>query len=145
MVKDEIQKIIEKTAAETGYMIYESSIYLKGENSKITVKIDSLKPVSHGDCEYFSTRLSVHLDESKILPNYFLEISSPGTDRKLRNREELIRFVNSPVKIVYADGDINRVVQGVLAEVNEAGIEIAGEKSKIAIRHEDIIHANLDY
>jgi ribosome maturation factor RimP len=145
MVKDEIQKIIGKTAAETGYMIYESSIYLKGENSKITVKIDSLKPVSHGDCEEFSTRLSANLDESKILPNYFLEISSPGTDRKLRNTDELIRFVRSPVKIVYADGDLNRVVQGVLQEVNETGIVIAGEKNTTSIRHEDIIHANLDY
>ena len=112
MVKDEIQKILKKTADETGYTVYESSIYLKGENSKITVKIDSLNPVSHGDCELFSARLSANLDESGILPNYFLEISSPGLDRKLRNIDELVRFVNSPVKIVYADGDINRVIQG---------------------------------
>ena len=145
MVKDEIQKIIEKTAEETGYMVYESSIYLKGENSKITVKIDSLNTVSHGDCEIFSARLSSNLDESKILPNYFLEISSPGLDRKLRNKDELIRFVNSPVKIVYADGDINRVIQGRLAGVSEKGVEVETEKSRILIRHEDIINANLDY
>lgn len=145
MVKDEIQKIINKTADETGYLVYESSIYLKGENSKITVKIDSLKPVSHGDCDIFSARLSSNLDESKLLPNYFLEISSPGLDRKLRNIDELIRFVNSPVKIVYADGDINRVVQGRLAEVSEKGIEVETEKNKVLIRHDAVIHANLDY
>jgi len=145
MVKDEIGNIIEQTAAETGYMIYEWSVYLKGENSKITVKIDSLKPVSHGDCELFSARLSANLDKIKILPNYFLEISSPGTDRKLRSIDELVRFKGAPVKIVYADGDINRVIQGALSEVTETGIEVAGEKNRIQIRHEDIIHANLDY
>ncbi len=145
MLKDEIQKIIEKTADETGYTVYESSIYLKGENSKITVKIDSLKPVSHGDCESFSARLSSNLDESKILPNYFLEISSPGLNRKLRNTDELIRFVDSPVKIVYADGDMHRVIQGKLVEVSDKGIEVETEKSKVSIRHEDIINANLDY
>ncbi|NLV68372.1 MAG: hypothetical protein GXY14_11945 [Spirochaetes bacterium] len=145
MVKDEIQKIINKTAEETGYTVYESSIYLKGENSKITVKIDSLKPVSHGDCEQFSAHLSSNLDGSRILPNYFLEISSPGLDRKLRNIDELIRFVDSPVKIVYADGDINRVVQGRLVAVSETGIEVETEKKKVLIRHDDIIHANLDY
>lgn len=145
MVKEEIQKIIEKTATETGYIIYESSIYLKGENSKITVKIDFMKPVSHGDCELFSARLDANLEESKILPNYFLEISSPGTDRKLRNIDELIRFKGSPVKIVYADSDLHRVFQGTLTEVKEDGISIADEKKTIFIRHEDVINANLDY
>jgi ribosome maturation factor RimP len=145
MVKDEIQKIINKTAEETGYMVYESSIYLKGENSKIIVKIDSLKPISHGDCEQFSTRLSFNLDGSRILPNYFLEISSPGLDRKLRNIDELIRFVGSPVKIVHADGDINRVLQGRLVAVSETGIEVETEKNKVLIRHDNIIHANLYY
>ena len=145
MLKDDILKIINKAAENSGYSIYESSVYLSGVNTKITVKIDGEKPVSHNDCELYSRELSLLLDESEILPDYFLEISSPGLDRKLRNIDELIRFKNAPVKIIYKSGDQQRVAKGILSEINENEIEITEEKNIVIISHKDIVNANLDY
>lgn len=148
MLKDEILKIVNLAAGNTGYMVYEASVYLKGVNSRITVKIDnpgSPHPVSHGDCERFSNELSLLLDEKELLPDYFLEVSSPGINRKLRNREEFARFTGSPVKVVYEENGKRDVVKGVLTAVSDEDVEISAERNKILIKHSCIVNANLDY
>ena len=145
MLKDDIIKIINKAAVNSGYSIYESSVYLSGVNTKITVRIDGEKPVSHDDCENYSRELSLLLDESGILPDYSLEISSPGINRKIKSIEEFIKYKNAPVKVIYAFNVEQRVAKGILSEINENDIEITEEKNKILISHKDIINANLDY
>lgn len=145
MLKDDIIKFIYRAAELTGFLIYESSVYLSGVNTKITVKIDSEKPISHNDCEVFSRELGLLLDESGILPDYSLEISSPGINRKIRNKEEFARYKKCPVKVIYAIEDGQRVAKGLLSEVSEDEIEISEEKNKVVIKFKDIINANLDY
>jgi len=145
MLKDDIIKIINKAAEQTGYSIYESSVYLSGVHTKLTIKIDGEKPVSHEDCEVYSRGLGLLLDESGILPDYSLEISSPGINRKLKKMEEFIKYKNSPVKVIYSLGEEQRVAKGILSGITENEIEISEEKIKVIISHKDIINANLDY
>lgn len=145
MLKDDIIKIINKAAENSGYSIYESSVYLSGANTKITVRIDGQTTVSHEDCEVYSRELSLLLDESGILPDYSLEISSPGINRRIRNIDEFIKYKNAPVKVIYAFNEEQRVAKGILSEINENDIEITEEKNKILISHKDIVNANLDY
>ena len=40
MLKEEILKLINLAAENLGYTIYEASLYLKGPNTKITVKMN---------------------------------------------------------------------------------------------------------
>jgi ribosome maturation factor RimP len=145
MLKNNIIDIINRAAENSGYLIYESHVMLKGENTKLIVKIDSQGIVSHNDCDIYSRELSLLLDESGLLSNYFLEISSPGTNRKIRDIEEFIRFKKAPVKVVYSFEDQQRVAKGILSEIDENGVEILEEKNKIFINHRDIVKANLDY
>lgn len=145
MLKDDILKLINRAAEISGYSVYESSVYLSGVNTKITVKIEGELPVSHKDCETYSRKLSSLLDESGLLPGYFLETSSPGINRKVRNINEFIKFRNSPVKVVYDISGQRRVAKGILTGVNENEIEIAEEKNNVIISYKDIVHANLDY
>jgi ribosome maturation factor RimP len=145
MLKQNIINIINKAAENSGYLVYESFVFFKGENTRLAVKIDSRGVVSHTDCEIYSRELSLLLDESGLLPNYFLEISSPGTNRKIRDIEEFIRFRNAPVKVVYSFEEGQRVAKGILCEIDENGIEILEEKNKIFISHRDVVKANLDY
>ena len=145
MLKDDIIKIIDKAAENSGYSIYESSVYLSGVHTKLTIKIDGEKPVSHSDCENYSRELALLLDESGILPDYSLEISSPGINRRLKNIDEFIKYKNAPVKVIYALNDEQRVAKGILSDITENEIEISEEKNKIVISHKDIVNANLDY
>jgi ribosome maturation factor RimP len=145
MVKETISHIISETARSLGYMIYDYAIYLKGENTRINVKIDSLAGISHADCEAFSRELSQGLEAGEILPNFFLEVSSPGIRRRVRSRDEFMRFTGAPVKIVSRTDAGSRVVKGRIGGVTETGVMIESEKGETAVPFETIDRANLDY
>ena len=146
MIKDELNRIILESASKLGYHVYESSIYLKGSNTNIAVKIDSLNGISHYDCQLYSDELSSRLEEKSQLPGYVLEISSPGLDRKLRNAEEFIRFIKSPVKVVLEEDGERRAVKGTILEADEEGIALSDEKNNVLkLKYKNIINANLDY
>lgn len=143
----QIEGIVADIAQKLNYMIYDMSIYLKGENSKISVKIDHLNGISHADCAAFSRELARRLDRENILPNYSLEVSSPGLRRELRNREDYERFVGSYVKIVYRDNDTQSVLKGTLASINsdEESIELVTEMGNSVLEMNRIVRANLEF
>jgi ribosome maturation factor RimP len=145
VTKEEIERLINEAAESLGFVIYESSMLLKGENTKISVKIDNLGVVSHRDCEDYSKELSRIIDESGALPNFTLEVSSPGFKRKLRNMDEFRRFIDSPVKIVYNENEEGRVVKGMIKDVKEELVELECEGKVVSISFNSIAKANLDY
>ncbi len=143
--QDILDKIIRSTAADLNYLIYESSVLLKGEHSKIVVKIDHPKGISTDDCAIFTRELTKRLDGQKVLPNYSMEISSPGLTRKLHSMEEFIRFLGSPVKIVYeSEGKIN-VAKGIINNIIDTEIELKSDNNEIFIDFRKIKKANLEY
>lgn len=144
-VSDRIEEIIGETARATGYSIYDTAIYLKGENSRIIVKIDREGAVSIEDCEVFSRELARELDEGKVLPNYSLEVSSPGMDRKLRSIEDFKRFAGEPAKVVYQAEETRISVKGIIAGVGEDTVELSAEGGPVVIQYAAIVRANLDY
>lgn len=145
MSKERISRLIEETAARLGYMVYESGVLVKGMNSVITVKIDSLAGISHLDCEKFSKELSGRLDDVDVLPNYSLEVSSPGLKRLLRNGGEFARFPGAPVKVVYDEGPDRKVAKGTIKSVSDGAVTVSSETGEITITYGAIINANLDY
>ncbi|OHD66007.1 MAG: hypothetical protein A2176_09555 [Spirochaetes bacterium RBG_13_51_14] len=144
-IKERISKLIEETAERLGYMVYETSFLLKGENSRINVKLDTLAGITLRDCETFSRELSGRLDEEEVLPNYSLEVSSPGLDRQLRSSDEFRRFSGAPVKVIYQEGAERRVAKGTLAQVTGTAVIVSSETGELEILHDTIISANLDY
>jgi ribosome maturation factor RimP len=139
-------EIIDRVAAACGYTVYDRSVRLKGENTKIAVKIDSINGVMHSDCERFSRELSLVLEEDGSLSNFMLEISSPGLDRKLVMPEDFVRFIGSPVKVIYENNG-GKVAKGKLIEADHEAItvDVIEEKQKRRIPLIAIKGANLDF
>ncbi|HNT12328.1 MAG TPA: hypothetical protein PKG59_15700 [Spirochaetota bacterium] len=142
---EEIQDVIRAVAADLGYLIYESAVYLKGENSKLSVKIDHLGGISHSDCEAYSRALSQRLDDEALLPNYMLEISSPGLTRKIRSLDEFIRFTGSKAKVVFERAGKRESQTGIIAAVTGDEIELREGEGVIVIRYGEVVRANLDF
>jgi ribosome maturation factor RimP len=143
--QDIIEKIIQDTAADLDYLIYESSILMKGVHSQLIIKIDHSKGISHNDCAIFTRELTKRLDEQNILPNYSMEISSPGLSRKLRSIDEFIRFIGSPVKIIFESEGKTNVVKGIINNIIDTKIELKSDNNEIIIDFENIKKANLEY
>ncbi len=137
--------MIEEAARALGYMIYEASLFLKGENTRIIVKIDRVEGISHLDCEKFSREVSDRLDAAEILPNYSLEVSSPGIKRLVRSLDEFKRFSGAPVKIVYVADGASTVIKGRIESISDVSVVVVSEKGETSIPFAAITSANLDY
>lgn len=142
--RESINKIVDLAASTLGYLIYDSAVFIKGENSRINVKIDSLKGISIYDCEVYSKELTRLLDDARLLPNYTLEVSSPGTNRKLRSLDEFLRFKGSPAKVIY-DIDGNRTfARGIIDDVNGNIITLNSDKEAVKLDYNTVSSANLE-
>jgi ribosome maturation factor RimP len=80
-----------------------------------------------------------------VLPNYSLEVSSPGLKRLLRNGGEFARFPGAPVKMVYDEGPNRKVAKGTIKSVSDGAVTVSSETGEITITYGAIINANLDY
>lgn len=142
---EEIESLIHEAAADAGYLVYSQAVVLRGENSRIIVKIDNLEGISHDDCKRYSKALDDKLSAASLLPNFALEISSPGLDRELKTREDYIRFVNSPVKVKHKAEKGTIVTQGNLESVDDNSLTIRSEKKQVTVAFDLIEQVNLDY
>jgi ribosome maturation factor RimP len=97
--------------------------------------------ISHSDCQAVSEQLSMLLDVEELVPgpDYVLEVSSPGLDRKLTRPTEFERFAGRKARISlsepvegqsyfegrlagFADGRVKLDVQGRIVELPLANI-----------------------
>lgn len=143
---EKIEEIIESVASNLNYLIYESSVYLKGNNSRITIKIDRQQGITHLDCDIFSKEIAKRLDKEDLLANYSMEVSSPGLSRKLRTLDEFIRFKNSQVKVIFDEDGERKVIKGILNNIIDTNIELKSDNNEIIIiEYKNIVKANLEY
>lgn len=129
---DTITPVIENTAMRYGLIPLEIS--LEHENNRWFLRIFIYSPdhnVSHLDCENMSRGLGDMLDE--LIPfKYFLEVSSPGLDRKFKSEKEYIIFKNHDVII-----KLKNSVEGIEEKTFEAKLLDYNESFGIKINYKD--------
>lgn len=145
-------KTVETLAANTleqiGYELVDIEWKSMEGNPHIVVYIDSASGISLEDCQKVSKFLGEVLDrEDPLSSRYYLEISSPGIERRLKKAEDFIRFLGRDIKVKTLD-KINgsRNFRGVLKEFKDNKPTILmenGEEIKIDLI--DIARANLWY
>lgn len=144
-VRDRINQLAEEAAAAHGYEVFELGVALRGENTRIVVKIDGSAGISHNDCEIYAKELADRIDGSGVLSKFFLEISSPGFKRLIRNIGEYRRFIGSPVKIIHERDGARIVDKGTIRQADETAIVLETEQGEMTILLAAIAQANLDY
>ena len=134
-----MKKITELTAelaapaiAEQGCTLWDVEYVKEAGTWYLRVLIDKEGGVDILDCEAISRKLSDLLDEADPIEEaYYLEVSSPGVERELRNRMHLDACEGWNVEVrLYAPQDGVKSFRGELLAVGEQGeIRIlAGEK-----------------
>jgi ribosome maturation factor RimP len=107
---DEVRRIATRVAGAYGLEIFDVAMSRERGRDVLKVILDRPGPaatpddcVSLDDCARVSEELSTILDVEvdHLLPaEYTLEVSSPGLDRPLRNRDDYTRFTGRLAKIV---------------------------------------------
>lgn len=136
---------------------------LAAENSELklpeNVSVDQLAGITVEDCQVFSEDFGTVLEVEDLVPGaeYTLEVSSPGLDRKLRERKDYQRFTGSLVKLRTVEPvDGNAHWQGRITSVSGDALELdlstvskrknkvkAEARKKITIALSNISKANL--
>ncbi|MEI7473711.1 MAG: hypothetical protein WCK67_02940 [bacterium] len=94
-----ITPIIEKAASELGLTALEVDFVQEGGRWHLRTFIYHPEhPICHKDCEDITKALDEIL-EPLIPVNFYFEVSSPGTEKKLKNPKEYIVFTGKKVNV----------------------------------------------
>ena len=136
-----IWEAVEPIIEENGCSVYDIEFVKEGQNYFLRIFIDKEDGVSTDDCEKISRAVDPVIDEiDPIEPSYYLEISSPGLDRKLSRQEHFDSAIGSLVDIklfapINGSKDITAYLKGFdgktifLETENGAAIELEKQKA----------------
>ncbi len=142
-----VWQLAEPIAAESGFYIYDIEYIKEGGLWFLRVYIDKDGGITMDECEAFSRTLSDTLDEADpISGNYYLEVSSPGIERRLKTEAHFRRYIGSVIDIsLYKAVNGSKLITGILKkyENNEIAVEADGED--ILLPLSSVSKANLHF
>ena len=131
-VAETVRALAEPVAEELGVWIWDVEFVKEGARRVLRITIDSEDGVNIEDCEKLHRAIDPILDEADpIEEQYYLEVSSPGLERELKNEDHIYACEGWDVEVrLYAPIDGSKVFRGVLLPLGEDGmirIDIGGE------------------
>ncbi|SNZ09511.1 ribosome maturation factor RimP [Persephonella hydrogeniphila] len=141
-VKELLQPLIE----ERGLKLVDIE-YITAGKPVLRIYVYNPEGTSIEDCEWISRRIGALLDIEDLIPvSYILEVSSPGLDRKLKNKEEYEIFKGRDIKIVTKEPiEGKNVFEGILRGLEDSKVVLETEEKTIKIPLESISRANLEF
>ena len=114
LVEDIVTPIVE----EVNFELVDVEFKKEGPHRFLRVYIDKQGGISLDDCQLVSQKLSERLDElDPIEENYFLEVSSPGLDRPLKNEKDFIKYKGELVEVkLYEPIQGQKLIEGELVD-----------------------------
>ena len=128
---------LEALANECGLEFYDSECVSENGKAIYRVFVTKAGGVSLDDCEKLSRLLSPIFDvEPPVSGEYFLEVSSPGLERKLSKPEHFSKSVGELVKLTTSEKD--KITGKILKFENENLFLDTAENGEITIKFSDI-------
>lgn len=146
--KGTVARLAEKTADSLGYELVDIEYKKERDGLHVICFIYKEDGISIDDCTDFSRVLSDLLDEEDpILDGYFLEVSSPGLDRPLKNSGDYRRNLGNTVDVkLYSSLNGKKSFQGILKSytdkiviLNVEGMDVEIPISVISMMKQTII------
>ena len=121
-----LNEVIKNIVEDNGCELYDIGISEEGDNKFFRVYITKPGGVKLSDCTTINNLLSPIFDiEEPLNDKYFLEISSPGIERKLTKKEHFSKSIGENVKITTNEG---KKIKGMLKSFDGETAEIGKEK-----------------
>jgi len=147
-ITERIREILIPILDQLGLEMVEITFRVEGGRWILRVTIDSPEGVQVQHCTAVSRELSVHLDVEDLIPvKYYLEVSSPGLDRPLKDERDFERFAGRLVKIKTNRSVAGRrKISGTIEGIDGGVVRILlDDDTKLEVPVEDISSARLDY
>ena len=129
------------------YSLYDVEYVKEGPEYYLRIYIDKESGIDLNDCEKVSNEINEILDRADyIKEQYYLEVSSPGIERKLRKDKHLEQNIskNVEIKLFKKDNNGKKEYTGKLKAFNQEEIIIETDK-EIAIERKNIAQIKTIY
>jgi len=121
-----LKEVIKNIVEDNGCELYDIEQTQEGDNKFYRIYITKPGGVSLNDCEAINNLISPIFDiEDPVEGKYFLEVSSPGIERKLTKKEHFEKSIGENVKLTTTEG---KKIKGQLKSFDGEVAEIGKEK-----------------
>ena len=144
---DKLKGLVLPITDELKYELYYIEYVKEDGEFYLRIYIDKSEgSISLNDCEAVSRRVSEILDiEDPIEEAYFLEVSSPGLNRRLYTEEHFKKFIGREVLVRFTSAiNGSKNVTGVLESVDEDSITVSSKETTVKVPKTKIKTANLE-
>tara|TARA_B100001559_G_scaffold64489_1_gene52173 strand:+ start:36 stop:476 length:441 start_codon:yes stop_codon:yes gene_type:complete len=139
-----IKEVLEEDIESLGCKVWGLELFGRRSNQTLRIYIDKNEGISVEDCEKVSKHVSKVLDaENDFSENYFLEVSSPGLDRKFFYKEQYKDYLNELLKVTFFDTRDKKTIRGRLEGADDDSIKLELKDEIKEIAFSSIIQANL--
>ena len=131
MTQEELRNVIKNIVEDNGCELYDIAIEEEMGHKFYRVYITKPGGVSLNDCAAINNLISPIFDvEEPIKDKYFLEVSSPGVERKLTKKEHFQKSIGERVKVNTSEGKL----KGTLTYADDEMIKVDDKE----VKYEDI-------
>ena len=122
-IADIVRELAEPIAEELGIWVWDVEFVKEGARRVLRITVDSENGITIEDCEKMHRAIDPVLDEADpIAEQYYLEVSSPGIERELKNDIHIEACEGWDVEVkLYAPKDGSKMFRGVLLPLGENG------------------------
>lgn len=135
-IVDRVTEIGEKLALELELELWDVQFLKEGASWFLRIFIDNSPTVSIEDCEKMSRAIEKILDkEDFIKQGYYLEVSSPGIERELKNEKHFLKYVGQKIKLnLFKQFNGAKEIDGVLLDFKDDVIKIKVLEEEMEIK-----------
>lgn len=135
-----IEDLVKPICEEKGLMLYEVLCVKEYGFQVLRVSVDKPNGGIDSDTlglvnELLSEKLDAYDDD---MPEYMLEVCSPGAERTLRNKEEILASVGQYVNVKTPDSTYEGTLLSYEGQTLVVEINIKGRMKKVSIEEADI-------
>ena len=146
-IEEKVEQLVKDPIEKLGYSLYDVEYVKEGPEYYLRIYIDKESGIDLNDCEKISNEINEILDKADyIKEQYYLEVSSPGIERKLRKDKHLEQNIskNVEIKLFKKDNNGKKEYTGKLKAFNQEEIIIETDK-EIAIERKNIAQIKTIY
>ncbi|WP_283678686.1 ribosome maturation factor RimP [Lentilactobacillus sp. Marseille-Q4993] len=127
-VVETVKELVTPILDEHKFYLFDVQFVKEKKSYYLRVYIDKPGGITIDDCVLVSDELSEKIDElpeDPIPEAYYLEVSSPGAERPLRNEQELKTAINEYIHVsLYKNLDGQKAYEGDLLSVNDDNLKL---------------------
>lgn len=146
-IEEKVEQLVKDPIEKLGYSLYDVEYVKEGPEYYLRIYIDKESGIDLNDCEKVSNEINEILDKADyIKEQYYLEVSSPGMERKLRKDKHLEQNIskNVEIKLFKKDNNGKKEYIGKLKAFNQEEIIIETDK-EITIERKNIAQIKTIY